>query len=51
MQITATTAIAKENKIGKVEIGRGRFAVFGSSDVTCALLVVGDPMGKFTCCR
>ena len=29
MQITVTTAIAKENKIGKVEIGRGRFAVFG----------------------
>ncbi len=25
--------------------------VFGSSDVTCALLAVGDPMGKFTCYR
>jgi hypothetical protein len=42
-----TTAIAKINKIAKVEVGLGRFAIFGSSDVTCALLAVGDPMGKF----
>ena len=32
-------------------ISRGRFAVFGFSDVTCALLVVGAPIDKFHCYR
>ena len=34
-----------------MEICRGRFAVFGFSDVICALLVVGAPTRKFHCCR
>ena len=43
--------LSQKNRIPKVEIWRGRFVVFGFSDVTCALLVVGAPTGKFHCCR
>ena len=47
--MVVTTTIAKEARsLNKVRIWRGRFAVFGFSDVTCyALLVVGVPTGTF----
>ncbi len=45
--MNVTAAIVKKNRIAKVEIWRGRFAVFGFSDITCALLAVGAPTGKF----
>ena len=49
IKMVVIAAIAKEARsLNKVRIWRGRFAVFGFSDVTCyALLVVGVPTGTF----